>query len=724
MSDVYSDVYNDVYGSSGGGGGGGGGSSTPASYQLAGSWSRSGDYTGPLEDVSGSVAKEPAVVASWGRAEPRATSDAAASRLTFKLLNHQRRYSPENTGSPLYGQVVTGTPFRLSVNDPNTDPIVGGPPSGTPKTATLTDNFRTLNITRWPTNGGASTVGWRGRLTLPALGSTAILSTGSNRYDLTSSTLHVELARVPSPATSSTYLMARLNGSNLVFIGVESGNLLMREVAAGVVSDTTLAFDRFAHRWLRLRHDGTTLYWETSISGLTGSWTVRRSKVTTVDLTVVEVVIESLWLSTAGASGRAEVAWLNLPPVTALSYNPPPFHVGVLRTIDDFTTDKADEHYAGGDRIGQYEIFWDRAEGAADGTFSAAYATQVASETATIRSNGLKLTLGMGINFPPTWTNTISNYRYVNEAGGFSTQLNVVFNQLVRTQVEQYYDWVNTQVGFGNVWSVRIISGDQELLYPLAGGTPSGGWWAYDANAVGGANLPSTVAPNPYPTWVPGSTAITVAQAAEWYEWYIDSLVDVANWQMRYLREQFGYAGWFEILTPGSGQRPSLLATEAANRYSPADFTTKVGAVWHEVYKRLADRHGVVAYCSSMADNSGTPANDVPTATDVNTAITDSSLNSYSAYRWVVRCANEYGLPNGGENPGRGGVTDTYYQDTTSSGLMSKTLAQSAGGKALSTYWAHGDQLWGHSTLTHANWTSKIAALNTTGPGTPPNPPS
>lgn len=585
----------------------------------------------------------------------------------------------------------------------------------TPKAAELFDTFRTVDTAKWPNSSGVSAVGWRGRVTMPGtLGVTNKWSTESTRYDLTNSYFGVELAQLPtSTAAVGVHAINNYSPENRVMIGREGGNLLMRKVEAGTVSDTTLTYDPVMHRWVRLTHDGTNLLWQTSSSGLT--WTTRRTATTTVNLTSVVFTLEGTWQTTVGV-GRLEFANVNVAPSTALVYNPPPFHFGTLRTINDTLTDKADDEYAGGNRVGMYEVFWDRAEGAANGTFSSSYATQIATETATIRATGLKLTLGLGLYYPPTWTSSISNYRFVNESAANSTQLNLVFNQLVRDEVEDYLDWIHANVGFGNVWSVRITTGDPEALYP------TGGLWGYDLNAKGTAgNLPATVAPSPYPTWTPGTG--TVTQATEWYEWYLDSLADCAAWQMRYLREHFGYTGWFEILTPGSGTRPSLLATETAARFTGYSSTTGVGAVWHKLYQKLAVKAGVVVYCSSMADNSGTTPNDVPTGTDVNTAITSSSADAWSAYRWLVRVANEYGMPNSGENPGRGGVTDTYYQDNTSAGLMAKTLAQAQGGKALATYWAHSDQLWGLSTQTFANWASKTAAVNTTGVGTPPNPP-
>jgi hypothetical protein len=87
-------------------------------YTLGILWSRAGDYTGPLEDVSSYVPKSPDIVASWGRGDPRATADGVAGKLDFVLNNYQRQFSPENTASPIAGRQVPGTPVRLTVADP------------------------------------------------------------------------------------------------------------------------------------------------------------------------------------------------------------------------------------------------------------------------------------------------------------------------------------------------------------------------------------------------------------------------------------------------------------------------------------------------------------------------------------------------------------------------------------------------------------------------------
>lgn len=93
---------------------------TVRGYQLAFNWSGGGDFTGPNEDVTSLVTKGTNLVASWGRSDPRATSDAASGKLTGELNNNTGLLSPENASSSLYGKVHSGVPGRLRVGDPAT----------------------------------------------------------------------------------------------------------------------------------------------------------------------------------------------------------------------------------------------------------------------------------------------------------------------------------------------------------------------------------------------------------------------------------------------------------------------------------------------------------------------------------------------------------------------------------------------------------------------------
>lgn len=87
-------------------------------YQLAMDWTRHGVFTNPYEDVTADISRSPEVSITWGRTEPRATEEAAVGKLTATLLNHTRKYSPENTASVLSGKVMTGVPVRYQVTNP------------------------------------------------------------------------------------------------------------------------------------------------------------------------------------------------------------------------------------------------------------------------------------------------------------------------------------------------------------------------------------------------------------------------------------------------------------------------------------------------------------------------------------------------------------------------------------------------------------------------------
>lgn len=82
-------------------------------YTLGINWSRGPDYSGAMEDVTSYATKAELIVASWGRADPWASSDMAAGKLTYDLLNFGRQFSPENASSILYGKLVTGTPTQF-----------------------------------------------------------------------------------------------------------------------------------------------------------------------------------------------------------------------------------------------------------------------------------------------------------------------------------------------------------------------------------------------------------------------------------------------------------------------------------------------------------------------------------------------------------------------------------------------------------------------------------
>ena len=134
-----------------------------------------------------------------------------------------------------------------------------------------------------------------------------------------------------------------------------------------------------------------------------------------------------------------------------------------------------------------------------------------------------------------------------------------------------------------------------------------------------------------------------------------------------------GFTGYYETVTPGSGTRPDTLTqTEQANLSN--DGTTGVGAVWNLYYAQLPNKANVIAYISSVADNSG--GNDTCQASDTSLALTSTTMDSWSATRWITRIAGQYGLAVGGENPGYGlpASIDSFYTNTSSTGMMATAI--------------------------------------------------
>jgi hypothetical protein len=93
----------------------------PAGWVMSVDWTRQGLFTNPYENVTRQLRGD--ITVSYGRNEPRATSDAGAGKMTFDLINISRTFSPENTASPIYGKVLPGTLAQYQVTDPTTGSI-------------------------------------------------------------------------------------------------------------------------------------------------------------------------------------------------------------------------------------------------------------------------------------------------------------------------------------------------------------------------------------------------------------------------------------------------------------------------------------------------------------------------------------------------------------------------------------------------------------------------
>jgi hypothetical protein len=340
------------------------------------------------------------------------------------------------------------------------------------------------------------------------------------------------------------------------------------------------------------------------------------------------------------------------------------------------------------------------------GVINASYLATMKSELAAYKAAGMKVTLGLGLQNPPAWALALPDGTYVDQTRAHSSEANFVFSAAIRQAAATYLKDVAADIPLSNFYAIRLASGgDAEMLYP-GGGT----YWAFDNAALTGNGLAAGMTPNPDPKWKPGTSGLSQAQINSWVNWYVGGLDKVTHWQMQTLAS-LGFNGYYETVTPGSGTRPDGLAqTERQNLSN--DGTTGVGAVWNLYYSMLPTKTNVIAYISSVADNSG--GNDDCQSSDATTSLTSQTMDSWSATRWISAVAHHNGLAVGGENPGYGipASIDSFYTNTSSNGMMARAISESQSCGFQVFYWAHDIHLW-DGTLPFSLYADSIAPYAT-----------
>jgi hypothetical protein len=368
------------------------------------------------------------------------------------------------------------------------------------------------------------------------------------------------------------------------------------------------------------------------------------------------------------------------------------------------TLDTQTSHAAAEDKAGvtgaMFEFNWASFE-PTNGGFSASYLATMRSELAAYRAAGMHVTLGLGTEDAPSWVSSLANSTYVDQNGNVSSEADWVFSAAVRSAAQTYFNKIAADFPLTDFWAIRITSGgDPEMLYP-----GDGTYYAFNPSALTGKGLPAGMTANPFPRWKPGTAGLTQAQINTWVNWYIGGLDNVTNWQMQTL-SSLGFTGYYETVTPGSGTRPDdLTQTEKANLSN--DGTTGVGAVWDRYYAMLPDTANVIAYISSVADQSG--GNDLCAAGDDVLPLTSPTMDSWSATRWISRIAVANNLLIGGENPGYGipASLNSFYTNTSSTGMMASATNQARVCHLTVFYWAHDLHLW-DGTLPFTLYTTDI----------------
>jgi hypothetical protein len=321
------------------------------------------------------------------------------------------------------------------------------------------------------------------------------------------------------------------------------------------------------------------------------------------------------------------------------------------------------------------------------GTFNSSYLASMKADLAAYQAAGMDITLGLGLQDPPAWVLKLADASYVDQNRDVSTEADFVFSAAVRAAADTYLAQIAASVPLSEFWAIRLTSGgDDEMIYP-----GKGTYWAFNSSALTGNGLPAGLTPNPYPSWTPGTPGLTQDEIKQWVTWYVGGLDNVTDWQMQKLNE-LGFTGYYETVTPGSGTRPDVLAEQEEENLP--DGTTGVGAVWNVYYANLEYKSRVIAYVSSVADESGD--NDTCQPSDDSLPLSSPVMDSWSATRWIARIANQYGMLVGGENPGyhEPASLDTFYTDAAATGEMAAALAQARACGFTVFYWAHDTNLW------------------------------
>jgi hypothetical protein len=411
------------------------------------------------------------------------------------------------------------------------------------------------------------------------------------------------------------------------------------------------------------------------------------------------MALNQLLKKTAGAFGRlhggaamAGIAVLvlslaALSTANAADTSAPQAGAILFGTLDTQTGTVAAEAGSSDVSVAMFEFDWASFE-PSQGVFSASYLATMETYLQAYQAAGMKVTLGLGLEDPPSWVFSLPDATYFNQYGQQSNEANFVFSAAVRQAASGYLTQLAADIPLSDFWSIRLTSGgDPEMLYPSGGA-----YWAFDNAALTGNGLAAGMTPNPDPDWRPGNPGLSPAQIDAWVNWYVGGLDNVTNWQMQTL-SGLGFNGYYQTVTPGSGTRPDGLAQDELFNL-PNDSTTGMGAVWNRYYAMLPDKTNVVAYISSVADNSGD--NDDCQPGDSSIALTSPVMDSWSATRWISAIAHQNGLLIGGENPGYGlpAAFDFDYLDTGSSGMMADALSQAQSCGFQVFYWAHDVRLW------------------------------
>jgi hypothetical protein len=347
--------------------------------------------------------------------------------------------------------------------------------------------------------------------------------------------------------------------------------------------------------------------------------------------------------------------------------NPNGYDFGLIGQRYDGT--RLQEEREAGIETKVFELSW-REYYPSEGEKDTAYVQRKKAQMQRLREAGFKVILSLGYHDTPPWVHrNYPNSYYVNQFGERWTgdtfivgnevvldttgvvegtpsdngDANLVFNHRLRGLVASYMKDVLRDFGT-DFYGVRLGGGRYgEVTYPPAKfGGNSNLYWAYDRNAQRNAAKAGIRG------WRPGEPSPN-GEASKFLDWYLGSLVDYQNWQVRRLREA-GYAGKIMLLYPGPGLRPGDIKAATASNLD--------GSTLAEVHGVLQSGHDFAQQVRMIKDDNvlvTTTWLDAPTSGD-----DDEDPSSWSPVKYLSTLAHSNPARPGlyGENTGAGSPED------------------------------------------------------------------
>jgi hypothetical protein len=236
------------------------------------------------------------------------------------LQFHGHGRAPNPDGTPSNRQLAGQVEVPITVSNDGPPPPPPPPPSGTPVSAANDSFAGPLDTTKWTvraTAGSASASG--GVLTItPNTGdtTTGVYVTSIDSYNFIGSRASTKVVGVVEGNINNKFTLRAPGSENEVGWYQERGNLFAYYRTNGAETEPGfLSYSPTTHAYWRVRHDGTTVFWETSADGVT--YTVQAQTTATnipfsAQLDSVQVEFNIKAFGTTGAATTAPAKYSNL----------------------------------------------------------------------------------------------------------------------------------------------------------------------------------------------------------------------------------------------------------------------------------------------------------------------------------------------------------------------------------------------------------------------------